>query len=390
MRVPWRLALGCAAVALVAGPARADDPPPPPPPIAGEAPPAAPPAGADPAVAEADRLSDQAKALYRDRRYSEAYALFEKAFATDRRAAFIYNMSKCKEKLAEYADAVTLLERYLQVHRELNGGAEAPDSADVANQIRDLKRRAFEALPEVSIQSAPPGAQVLEGGVTLGSTPLVVRMQPGRHRITLKLDKHADLDADVEVPLSGKVSVVLALKSAVRRGALAIWCNVRGAQVAVDGKVVAMTPFSGQIEVEPGDHQVAVTRSGYVARELAVAVAESTLVRLRTVLKRQSNDTTWRTYTAWPLVVAGLAAGAGGGTAAYAANKEYAGTPWFNELVGYQNLGYGVGGGALGLGVLLLAWDGLREGIPDEERVEGSVLDEGREVVPLGAPPGGR
>ena len=371
-----------AAVVLAAAAGHADDAPPPPPPPAVDAPP--PP---DPATAAADILSDQAKAAYREKRFGEAFVLFEKAYAVEPRLGFIFNMAKCKEKLAEYAEAIKLLERYLQAYRQANGGMDPVDAADVSSQIRDLKRRAFEAQPEVSVQSSPPGAQVIEGGVTLGSTPLVTHMQPGRHKIVLKLDQHADLEADIEVPVSGKVAIVLSLKSSVKRGALAFWCNIRGTQISVDGKVVAVTPFAGQIEVEPGRHQIQLTRNGYKPKTTDVDVAENTHVRVRLLLAAPSQSiSTWRTYLGWPAIVLGAAAIVGGGVASYNANFEYRGTPYFEQLVGYQNLGYRTGGGVVGLGAALLLWDGLRENYPSEDFVDGEMFNEGNEVTPLGAP----
>ncbi len=365
-------------VAMLPLHAAADEPaPPPPPPVA---------ASDNPRAAEADALSDQGKALYRDLKYKEAFAQFLKAQTADPRPAFLYNMAKCKEKLAEYDEAVKLLEAYIQLHRAQNSGADPANLADVQGLMRELKRRAYEALPEVSIQSVPPGAQVLESGATLGTTPLLTRLQPGPHKITLKLDRHTDLDAEVLVPQSGKVSVVLSMKSTVKRAALAVWVNVRGAQVIVDGKVVAVTPFAGQIDVEPGPHQVSFARAGYAPIEQQVQVPEDKLVRVKVAMERQDRSSGWRSYLGWPLLVGGALAAGAGGVASYYADKEYRGSPMFNELETWQNTGYFGGGTAAGLGLVLVIWDAVRDPTPAEERVEGPSQSTGIEVLPLGSP----
>lgn len=338
----------------------------------------------DPAAAEADRLSDEAKQAYKDKKYAQAFALFEKAFAVQPRPAFLYNMAKCKEKMAEYTEAVKQLERYLETYRQQNGGLESPDRADTLRQIEDLKRRAYEALPEVSIQSVPPGAQVLEEGATLGSTPLVTRMKPGRHKIVLKLPQHSDLDADLDVPLTGKVAVVLSMKSIVKRGGISVWCNVKGAQVVLDGKVAAVTPFAGVLDAEPGPHQVTLTRQSYKASEHQVQVPDDRVVKLFVHLDRNERVSTFRSVIGWPLVVLGALAVGGGGTASWLANQEYRGTPAFQEYEGLQNLGYRAGGGAMGLGVVFLLWDALHSGIPAEELTDGAVHPPGQEIGPLG------
>lgn len=380
----WRsVSRACSAILAVslatAAPlsAAADEPPPPPPPPVA--------ATDNPRAAEADGLSEQAKTLYRDQKYKEAFALFAKAQSADPRPAFLYNMAKCKEKLAEYEEAVGYLEAYIQLHRAQNGGSDPGNLVDVQALIRELKRRAFEALPEVSVQSVPPGAQVLENGATLGTTPLLTRMQPGAHKIILKLDRHTDLDAEVLVPQSGKVSVVLSMKSTVKRAALAAWANVRGAQVIVDGKVVAVTPFAGQIEVEPGPHQVSFARAGYASIDQQVHVPEDKLVRVKVVMERQDRSSGWRSYLGWPLLIGGALAAGGGAVAAHYADKEYRGSPMFNELELWQNTGYFGGGSAAGLGLVLVIWDGLRDPMPADERVDGPALGAGVEVVPLGA-----
>lgn len=367
----------CLAVLLPLQAAAQEPPPPPPPPVA---------ATENPRAAEADALSDQGKALYRELKYKEAFAQFQKAQSADPRPAFLYNMAKCKEKLAEYEEAVKLLDAYIQLHRAQNGGADPANLSDVQGLIRELKRRAYEALPEVSIQSVPPGAQVLESGATLGSTPLLTRLAPGPHKITLKLDRHTDLDAEVLVPQSGKVSVVLSMKSTFKRAALAAWANVRGAQVIVDGKVVAVTPFAGQIEVEPGPHQVSFARVGYAPLEQQVQVPEDKLVRVRVVMERQDRSSGWRSYLGWPLLIGGALAAGGGGVASYYADKEYRGSPMFTELEMWQNTGYFGGGAAAGLGLVLVIWDGVRDPMPADERVDGPAFGAGIEVLPLGAP----
>ncbi len=361
--------------------ASADEAPPPPPPASDAAPP---PVSVDPTAAEADRLSDEAKLAYKDKKYAQAAALFEKAFAVQPRPAFLYNLAKCKEKMAEYAEAVKQLERYLETYRQQNAGLESPDRADTLRQIEDLKRRAYEALPEVSIQSVPPGAQVVEDGATLGSTPLVTRMKPGRHKIVLRLPKHSDLDADLDVPLSGKVAVVLSMKSIVKRGGIAVWCNVKGATVVLDGKVAAVTPFSGVLDAEPGRHQVTFARQSYASVDQQVTVPDDRVVKLFVHLERVDKVASFRSYLGWPLVVLGALAAGGGGAAMWAANQEFRGTPAFKEYEGLQFLGYRGGGAAIGLGLAFVAWDAMQTGIPSSELTDGAVFPPGQEIGPLG------
>lgn len=355
------------------------------------APVVAPPAAATPAEAEpppppeSDKLAEQGRDAYRAAQYAEAYKFFEKAFALEQKPKFLYNMARAKEKVASYAEAQTLLARYLELYRKQNAGTDPPDAADVTRLIRELKQRAFEALPEVVIESTPPGAQVIgKDGVTLGSTPLTTHMEAGTYKLRLKLAEHTDLDTDLIVHEIGNVHLVLSLKSKQKHAGLSFWCNVRGAQIAVDGKVVAVTPYSGVIETTPGHHQILLGRIGYKSSEQDVMIPEDKVVHSRVVLAPTSGHSGWRSYLGWPLMILGVGAIGGGYGASYMADKEFAGSPNFLAWQKWQNYGYYSGGTAIGLGLALVIWDAVRDDIPDEERVDGPSQKPGNEIRELG------
>ena len=177
-----------------------------PPPVADPQVAAPPPAQAvEPPKTEAEKLADQGRDAYRTGNYAEGYRSFERAFVLDDNSRWLYNMAKCKEKLADYKSAVRLLERYLEHHKQAHGGQAPTDAVDAEHLIRDLKQRAFEQLPEVEIKSSPVGAQVLMAdGTTIGSTPVTTHMEPGNYKITLKLPNHSEVQAELVVPLAGK------------------------------------------------------------------------------------------------------------------------------------------------------------------------------------------
>lgn len=357
--------------------AQAEPPPPPPPAQADATPP-------PPVASEADKQGELGRDAYRTGNYAEALRLFERAFVLDDGYRWLYNMAKCKEKLAQYTDAVRLLERYLEHFRRQNPGREPTDLVDVQHLSRDLKQRAFEALPEVEIRSSPVGAQVLLGdGTTIGSTPVTTHIAPGRYKIVLKLTNYTDLEAELAVPQSGKVSLVFGMKSKLKRAGLALWANIRGAQVAVDGKVMAVTPFEGQLSVEPGRHQVTMTRTGYKPIEREVMVPEDKQLLCRFTLHQQTSRTSWRGYLGWPLLILGGLSTAGGAVAANQADLEYRGTPNFEQYAQLQNIGYVGGGSAAALGLALIIWDGVRENVPDDELVAGPLHEEGDVIRPL-------
>ncbi len=322
---------------------------------------------------------------YRGARFQEAHDAFARAFALDANPRYLYNMARCMEKLAKYAKAVELLKRYRSHYRKQNGGKEPANVADVENLIRTLKQRAFESMPEVIIGTNPSGATVavLPSGRVLGSTPLSTHMKPGTYKLKLQLAKHVPLEADLVVPETGKVRAVFSLKSIRRVAALSFWCNVRGAKIAVNGRVVALTPFSGQVEVTPGRHQVSIQRAGYGPVEEIVSVPEDKRLHINYVLEPVSSRSSWRSVVGWPLMILGLGGVGGGVYSRGMANEQYAGTPKFKMWEGYQNLGYGGGGSAVALGLGLIIWDGVRSGIPDADKVVGLPRVKGRQLLPM-------
>ncbi len=353
------------------------------------------------AAAQGEKVAEEGRDAYRSGRYADAIGLFEKAYALSTKPAFLYNIARAKEKLADYDNATKYLEKYLDAYKQQNAGAEPQNAADVKNLMRDFKQRAFEALPEVSISSVPPGAQVYIGvvdelatdvnpnekGALIGSTPVTTHMKPGTYRMTLQLINHVDHRAELQVPQSGKLSLAIAMKIKQTRSGLAIVSNVKGAQVAVDGKVVAVTPYNGVLPMPPGVHQVTLTRVGYTTADQQVTLSEDKLTTVRLNQRASAGPpASWRSFTGWPLVVLGGLAIGGGYVAKTYADQEYAGSPLFLERQKLQNYGYYSGGAALGLGLGLIIWDWSRSGMNSDDLVPGAAFDDGVEDKPLPPP----
>ena len=375
-------AMACALlVATAAHPALGQEPPPPPPATGDAGPPPPPPV----TQSEADRLADLGREAYKAQQYAEAYRHFEKAFVLEEKPKFLYNMARSKEKLADYKEAIRLLDRYLDLYHRQNAGQDPPDHNDVLRLQRELKQRAFEALPEVSITSHPPGAQILLGevGTTIGSTPLVTHMESGRYRVVGRLANHVDAEAELVVPVAGKISLVLSLKGRQRRAGLGVWTNVRGVQIAIDGKVMAVSPYSGRLDVEPGKHQVSLTREGYRSVEETVQVPEDKALLCSYTLQPLVAASSWKPWVGWPLAVLGAGGLTGGYISSRYANDYYAGGTQFQQWETLQNAGYAGGGSALGLGLLLLTLQVFDSDIPDEHRVQGKQQEAGKVTVPL-------
>ncbi|MEY3015051.1 MAG: hypothetical protein RIT45_3786 [Pseudomonadota bacterium] len=341
---------------------------------------------------QAAAFDNEGRDHYRAGRYQEAFRAFEAAHRLDADPKYLYNMARAKEKLAKYQDAVELLERYLVDYRTRTGG-DAPNRADVENLIRQLRQRAYEALPQVVIGSNPSGAvvQTLADGRTLGTTPLTTHLRPGVYKLRLQVADHQPLDADLVVPETGSVRAVFSLVRIVRLAALSFWCNIRQTKIAVDGKVVAVTPFSGRIEVPPGRHQVSLSREGYTTVEEIVDVPENKELHLDYVLDPLAARSSWRSFIGWPLAVFGFGGVGAGFAAGIQADEYYRGTPNFDRWAGMQQIGYGAGAASAAVGTALIVWDATRDNIPTADLAPGPRRERGRKLLPLegaDAPPG--
>ncbi len=335
---------------------------------------------------QADTFEAAGRKAYAAGQYQQAHDAFARAFSHVPKPGYLYNMGRCMEKLAKYGDAVRLLQRYLDQFRRQNAGTSPANVADVTNLVRTLRQRAFESLPEVVIGTNPSGATVavLPGGKILGSTPLVTHLSPGTYKLKMVLARHTSLEADLVVPETGKVRAVFSLKPIVKLAALSFWCNVRGAKIAVNGKIVAITPFSGTIQVPPGRHQVSIQKAGYGPIEEIVSVPEAQELHINYVLELVESTSSWRAIVGWPLLVGGLAGIGGGIWSRGQAELQYAGSPKFKVFEGYQNLGYGAGGASVAAGLGLIIWDGIRSGIPKADRVVGVARVKGKTLRPMG------
>lgn len=69
----------------------------------------------------------------------------------------------------------------------------------------------------LTIQTEPAGAVVRVGNRTLGVTPLQLEGDAGRYWVTIRLDDHEAVDAQVIIPQGGKAVANLLLKPLLRR-----------------------------------------------------------------------------------------------------------------------------------------------------------------------------
>lgn len=316
---------------------------------------------------QAERLNDEGKALFGAGKYLEAAEKFEAANAAEPQSKYLYNLgysylnSGTKPK-----PALETFERFLTLCREENKGI-CPDQERVNKEIERLKDVIFRALPLVTIQSDPVGATIyfMEEGAkqerVIGQTPHSTNLAEGRYQIRLVLDGYEPFAAPFEVKRQGDLTLSFPLARIQNLGHVRVLANVKGARIFLDGKPFGISPYQEAVDVEAGKHQVVVERDGYTTFNKQVAVDTGQQADVEANIYLKDTPASWRSYVGWPSAIVGLLGIGAGITFWQLADKEFAGTPTFNDYQLYQNLGYGLGGGLLAAGTGLIIWEYVRK-----------------------------
>jgi hypothetical protein len=141
---------------------------------------------------------------YRRGDFASAAAHFQVAYESLPDPAPLFNLARSWEGANEITRALEAYERYL---------ASAPDASDrgeVLARIELLRQRPV----EVFVSSQPPGAFIFVDGSTEpipGTTPLVTRLQPGRHTIALVREGFSRQERAVEVRAGERQTVAIPL-----------------------------------------------------------------------------------------------------------------------------------------------------------------------------------
>ena len=138
-------------------------------------------------------------------------------------------------------------------------------------------------LVTARIETNPADAEVYLNGTLLGSAPLELEpMPPGEHTIRIEKDGFLPLEETFLLEQDAPEALTFALQPA--RVILFIESVPGGARVRVDGEAVGTTPLE-DVEIEPGQHEVEVSRSGYELWRSAVVAQGGESVNLTARLR---------------------------------------------------------------------------------------------------------
>jgi hypothetical protein len=339
-----------------------------------------------PAPVQNEALLDKARALaaegsslYETGIYAEAIVKFNQALENYQHPVIYFNLAKAYEKLAEYGKAADAYREYLAKHVEVLG-APASDKADTERTIELLKEKAYMALPEVSVDSDPRGAEVyLDGAQVLnGQTPMKTHLPEGTHKLEIRLAGYQGVQRDFDVRSREPVRLMFSLIKEKNSGGILVLANVRNARIHVDGNVVGMTPMTDAVEVAPGRHQVLVEKEDYSQESVVVDVAANAVSDVDVNLHLTRKSFSWRGGLGISSMIIGGGIIGASVWGRYYLNDGYKGTGMFStapDFAMYKTMvyaGYGVGAGLVAIGIGMVIWEAVRKpaGVKEGDLIE--------------------
>ncbi len=138
------------------------------------------------------------------------------------------------------------------------------------------RRRARAGL--LVIDAMTDGAKVYIDGKPVGKTPLdePIRLKPGKH--TIKATKFGFSTFEMEFTIRRGKRTGLMVDLVPHSGLVKFDCNIKGAEVYLDSKLIGHTPLIKNVSI--GDHEVMIVREGYndFAAEINVKAGQKQFV----------------------------------------------------------------------------------------------------------------
>ena len=131
------------------------------------------------------------------------------------------------------------------------------------------------------------GAVVLVNGKATGQIPDTLELSPGRHLLRVVRPGHSPWQRWIDVAQGATLNVMARLVPL--SGKLAVSCNVAGASVLLDGKLVGSAPLE-LADVATGRHVVTLRAAGHAPAVRVVEVKPGEVARLAATLEAEAKQ----------------------------------------------------------------------------------------------------
>lgn len=177
-------------------------------------------------------------------------------------------------------------------------GQKPPEPAPAPDILADESEEPEAEPPRktrVLISAKPTAAEVSIDGGAFVRVPAVVEVKSGPHKVHAKADGYFDDDFQIDAVENELVARHVALRP--KPGRLSV-NGVNGASLAIDGQLRAVLPLEHALDVEPGEHFVAVTAAGRVSYTKTITIErdKDTKIQADMALTNQRVGA-WSTFT---------------------------------------------------------------------------------------------
>jgi len=154
---------------------------------------------------EADRHFKSGVALFKEAKFAEALAEFERANDIAPHPLVLYNIAACHRELSHYAEAVKFYKRFLS---EGEGKVPAARLHTAQSELDTILAR----IASVTIV-VPDGTELTLDGKSLGAMPIDMPLvlPPGEHHVTAKAAGHKDVERTLHVVSGDETTIQLDL-----------------------------------------------------------------------------------------------------------------------------------------------------------------------------------
>lgn len=292
---------------------------------------AAGPARAADEEARARTLYDAAVLAYAAGRYEVAVEAFTEAYKLAPKATLLFSLAQAERRQFTVSRDRRLLKdasaHFQQYLKEVPEGGRRSDAVDALQELDLLAARLDAAAAEPSsspqpAESAPPAASapaaastrlmvsvavksavIMIDGVTHSEIPAVVQVTPGKHAVHVSAPGYIDEEREVTAVEGSLVPIEVPLRE---RPSFLMLGAPAGVLLSIDGQLLGAPPLGG-IELSPGAHRIAVTKTGHRPFVKSLQIERGQTTTIEVALTRTTQR--WLSYGA---MGATLVAAAGG------------------------------------------------------------------------------
>lgn len=230
---------------------------------------------------EAAERFDRALKLFEEGDNAAALAEFRRVQEIAPNPVVLYNIGLVSAAMGRSVEAVDALALVLKDPAAL--GKERAERATQVLHEHELR------IAELEITVNVDGARIEIDGVEAARTPLSqpIRVSSGSHVVGAVVEGY--VPERREVLVAGRAKTPLKFELTEMQGRrlanLSLRTTTLGADVLVDGKVVARTPLAATLAIAPGQHQFELRRAGYKPKAQTLELGDGATAELAWTLE---------------------------------------------------------------------------------------------------------